>query len=73
MECTKFPAQYHCEVELVDKLHKLANQEEEYKQNQIIAYTLAQCGKSLLGSYRLGETSEKLEPPRLNMISEYSD
>jgi mRNA capping enzyme, beta chain len=74
LECTKTPAQYHCEVELKDKLIKLGNPDEERIQNQCIAYALLQCAKTFLGTHKMvnGEISERLNQPLLTMISSSS-
>ena len=71
LECTKTPAQYHCEVELLDKLTSLNNPEEEIIQNQYIAYALLQAAKTFLGTHKIivGEVPERLTQPNLVILS----
>jgi hypothetical protein len=72
IECTKTPATYHCEIELKDKLQKLGNEEEEKRQNKLIAFTFLNHAKTFLGTHKLiqGEVSEQLCQPCLSIISQ---
>lgn len=69
-ECTKLPAEYHCEVELMDKLFTMGNPEEERRQSMMIAYAMLHQAKALLGTHRFnGETFEPLPRPTLHLIA----
>ncbi len=72
IECTKTPATYHCEIELKDKLLKIGNEEEEQRQNKLIAFTFLNNAKVFLGTHKLmpGDTSERLCQPSLSIISQ---
>jgi hypothetical protein len=70
IECTKTPATYQCEIEIKDKLLKLGNEEEEIRQNRLIAFTFLNNAKTFLGTHKLvsHDVSERLCQPSLAII-----
>jgi hypothetical protein len=72
IECTKTPASYQCEIEIKDKLIKLGNEQEELRQNRLIAFTFLNNAKTFLGTHKLvsNDVSERLCQPSLAIISQ---
>ena len=71
MDLTRTPASYHCEIELLDKLFKFGNIEEERQQSKMIAYVMLSQAKALLGTHKnQAEVYEVLPRPCLHFISQ---
>lgn len=64
-EACDLPCRYHCEVELVTRVHPLGNQQLETDQNNFIAKTLLSRASWLLGTHS-GDTA--LSPPKLLVL-----
>lgn len=64
-EACEQPCDYHCEIEIYNKLQPLTNKTEEHKQDVYIAKVLLSRMSSLLGTFTSTPTGPKLLPPPL--------
>jgi hypothetical protein len=52
-KCTQSPCRYHCEIELTNTLHPIADKKEEERQDKCIARALLFRGGSFLGTHTM--------------------